>query len=105
MLQRYLDSSDFEFPANFGQQQKSPGQQSSDSGFSGDNKAEGTSQCFSESCYNGEDLSQLVDQVLSSIDSQFPDELVQNVNNHGTGSDSNVSDVISDSDSRWGRGI
>ena len=78
MLQRYLDPNDgLDF-------QKSPGQLSSDSGFSGDQKV-GTSNDASnpdnahhfdlnEYGDNGEDLSQLVDQVLNSIDAQFPED-------------------------------
>ena len=74
MLQRYLDPNDgLDF-------QKSPGQLSSDSGFSGDQKLasnEATNDPhFDLNDYedNGEDLSQLVDQVLSSIDAQFPED-------------------------------
>ena len=75
MLQRYLDPNDgLDF-------QKSPGQLSSDSGFSGDQKL-GTSNTtdsghhfdLNEYGDNGEDLSQLVDQVLNSIDAQFPED-------------------------------
>ena len=66
MLQRYLDHpelNDFH--------QKSPGQQSSDSGFSGEPKS--LPQLDFED--NPEDLSQLVDQVLNSIETQFPEYL------------------------------
>ena len=66
MLQRYLDHPDLN---DF--HQKSPGQQSSDSGFSGEPKS--LPQLDFED--NPEDLSQLVDQVLSSIETQFPEYL------------------------------
>ena len=66
MLQRYLEHPDLN---DF--HQKSPGQQSSDSGFSGDPKSLPQLD-FEDST---EDLSQLVDQVLSSIETQFPDYL------------------------------
>lgn len=61
--------------------QKSPGQQSSDSGFSGDQQQNGkfnqNNMGFDLSDYDdncGEDLSQLVDQVLNSMDAQFPED-------------------------------
>jgi hypothetical protein len=68
---------------DFAIHQKSPGQQSTDSGFSGEGKnppGEGGFGCLSDyetgtGSYNGEELSQLVDQVLSSIDVQFPEEI------------------------------
>ena len=65
---------------DFSYHQKSPGQQSSDSGFdSGDQNQKynhNSNMDFDLNDYdgNGEDLSQLVDQVLSSIDAQFPDQ-------------------------------
>ena len=67
MLQRYLDHpelNDFH--------QKSPGQQSSDSGFSSSDSKSLPQLDFEDS---SEDLSQLVDQVLSSIETQFPEYL------------------------------
>lgn len=80
MLQRYLDPNDgLDF-------QKSPGQLSSDSGFSdrGGGCSSGTTSStgptndphfdLNEYEDNGEDLSQLVDQVLNSIDVQFPED-------------------------------
>merc|ERR1711953_57566 len=81
MLQRYLDPNDgLDF-------QKSPGQLSSDSGFSdrgGGGCSSGTTTStgptndphfdLNEYEDNGEDLSQLVDQVLNSIDVQFPED-------------------------------
>ena len=64
---------------DFSYHQKSPGQQSSDSGFdSGADQSQKFNQNsnmeFDLTDYdgNGQDLSQLVDQVLSSIDAQFP---------------------------------
>ena len=93
MLQRYLDNSCGGISAcissaaadhqlDFAYHQKSPGQQSSDSGFdSGDqnqkfNQNSSDNMGFDLNDYdgNGEDLSQLVDQVLSSIDAQFPNQ-------------------------------
>ena len=90
MLQTYLDHQPVVNVANGGPEelpdfhvyhQKSPGQQSSDSGFSGDNnnahqKFNPAQNMFDLADYdaNGEDLSQLVDQVLSSIDAQFPQD-------------------------------
>ena len=69
MLQRYLDhpelNSDFH--------QKSPGQQSSDSGFETSSDSKSLPQLDFED--SSEDLSQLVDQVLSSIETQFPEYL------------------------------
>lgn len=67
MLQRYLGDDQFSH-------QKSPGQQSSDSGFSGDqqHQHQQPSLDFSDYDETGDaDLSQLVDQVLSSMDAQF----------------------------------
>ena len=85
MLQRYLDS---HYSLDFAcQNQKSPGQLSSDSGFSGDTQNPVKSGFLPETPSSnhdgfelhdyedtGEDLSQLVDQVLSSIDAQFPQD-------------------------------
>ena len=68
MLQRYLDH-----PENLNDfHQKSPGQQSSDSGFSSSDSKSLPQLDFEDS---SEDLSQLVDQVLSSIETQFPEYL------------------------------
>ena len=92
MLQRYLDNScgasisscisngAADHQLDFAYHQKSPGQQSSDSGFdSGDQNQkfnQNSNMGFDLNDYdgNGEDLSQLVDQVLSSIDAQFPNQ-------------------------------
>jgi len=75
MLQRYLDH-----PNDGLDFQKSPGQLSSDSGFSDRGGGTGAGPTndphfdLNEYEDNGEDLSQLVDQVLNSIDVQFPED-------------------------------
>lgn len=78
MLQKYLDHNcgDQTSLDSFVYHQKSPGQLSTDSGFSGDQKLQVPFDLNDMNDYedSGEDLSQLVDQVLSSIDAQFPVE-------------------------------